>query len=82
MRRTTHISLRINPVIKERLERLARAVNRTQSYLIENAIESYLDLNEWQIQEIKNAVQEADSPNAEWIDHQSIKEKWESKLAD
>ena len=82
MRRTTHISLRVNPLIKERLERLSRAVNRTQSYLIENAIEFYLELNEWQIQEIKNAVQEADSPNAEWIDHQSIKEKWESKLAD
>ena len=43
------------------------------------AIESYLDLNEWQIKEIIEAVKEADSPSAEWTNQADVKAKWEAK---
>jgi hypothetical protein len=46
---------------------------------VEAAIESYLDLNEWQIKGIIEAVKEADSPSAEWTNHADVKAKWEAK---
>ncbi len=47
--------------VKARLERLAKARDRTKSYLAAEAIRTYLDLNEWQNQEIKAALKEADA---------------------
>ena len=43
------------------------------------AIESYLDLYEWQIKGIIEAVKEADSPIAEWTNQANVKAKWETK---
>ena len=37
-------------------------------------------LNEWQITEIQKAVEKADSPDAEWVDHDDVRKKWEAKL--
>jgi len=77
--RTTSVNLRIQPTTKERLERLALATKRSKSFIVETAIENYLDLNEWQIKGIIEAVKEADSPDAEWTDHEDVKAKWEAK---
>ena len=79
MMRTTSVNLRIQPTTKERLERLALATKRSKSFIVETAIENYLDLNEWQIKGIIEAVKEADSPNAEWTNHEDVKAKWEAK---
>ena len=38
--------------------------------------ESHLDANEWQIKGIQEALQEAESPTAEWISHDELKAKW------
>jgi len=46
---------------------------------MEAAIESSLDLNEWQIKGIIEAVKEADSPSAEWTNQADMKAKWEAK---
>ena len=46
---------------------------------MEAAIESYLDLYEWQIKGIIEAIKEADSPSAEWTNHADVKVKWEAK---
>ena len=77
--RTTSVNLRIQPTTKERLERLALATKRSKSFIVETAIENYLDLNEWQIKGIIEAVKEADSPGAEWTNHEDVKAKWEAK---
>ena len=36
-------------------------MERTKSYLAAEAIRTYVDLNEWQIAEIKTALKEADA---------------------
>jgi hypothetical protein len=46
---------------------------------VEAAIENYLDLNEWQIKEIIEAVKEADNPSAEWTNQADVKTKWVAK---
>ena len=81
MQKAAAINLRIEPGIKARLEKLAKATNRSKSFLVGNALETYLDVNEWQIKGIIDALQEAESPTAEWIDHEDIKARWEAKRA-
>jgi predicted transcriptional regulator len=82
MPRTASLNVRIEPHVKERLERLADSLDRTKSYLAERAIEAYLEANEWQIQAIREALKEADSDQAEWVDHDDLKTKWAAKRAD
>jgi predicted transcriptional regulator len=72
----------MTPKTKERLTRLADAVNRSKSYILDQAIQEYLDTHEWQVLETKQAVKHADSPLAEWKSHDAVKAKWENKLAD
>ena len=55
------MTIRVDADTKQRLERLAAATTRTRSLLSAEAIRTYQDMNEWQIQEIQAAVQEADA---------------------
>jgi RHH-type rel operon transcriptional repressor/antitoxin RelB len=55
------ITIRVDRNTKTRLEKLAKATERTKSYLAAEAIRTYIELNEWQIAEIKAALKEADA---------------------
>ena len=46
------LTMRIDDKTKHRLEKLAKSTSRTKSYLITHAIKDYLEVNEWQVQEI------------------------------
>ena len=39
---------------------LARATDRSRAWLAAHAVRTYLDLNEWQVQAIRTAVERAD----------------------
>jgi RHH-type rel operon transcriptional repressor/antitoxin RelB len=54
------LTLRLDQQDRKRLEKLAKATNRSRSYLAAEAIREYLALNEWQVAEIKQAIEEAD----------------------
>jgi len=82
MQRTASINVRIDPTTRQRLDRLAEALNRPRSYIVESALAAYLEVNEWQIQAIRSAVAEADSPSAEWMDHDDVMAEWKAKLED
>jgi len=72
------ITVRIDDSIKNRLEKLAKTTSRNKSYLVTHAIKDYLEVNEWQIKEIKAGIKEADAGHL--IDHDTILKKWESRL--
>jgi len=74
-------SVRLEEETKERLESLSKSTARSRAYLINEAIKEYLDINEWQIQEIHKAIKDVDKPGAKFIDHDKVKSKWEAKLA-
>jgi len=57
---TAVLTLRINNKTKLMLDRLANATNRTKSFLAAEAIERYIELEAWQVKEIKAALKEAD----------------------
>ncbi len=54
------LTLRLDPKLKNRLDRLAESTSRSRSFVATEAIREYVDLNEWQIQEITKALAEAD----------------------
>jgi RHH-type rel operon transcriptional repressor/antitoxin RelB len=54
------LTLRLDPKLKSRLERLSKATQRSRSFVAAEAIREYVALNEWQIGEIRKALSEAD----------------------
>jgi RHH-type rel operon transcriptional repressor/antitoxin RelB len=60
---STTMTIRLEPELKQRLEQLADATRRSKSFLAAEALRDFIELNEWQIQEIKEAIKEADSGN-------------------
>ena len=71
------LTVRVPAELKERYSRLAQATERSRSFLVNEALEQYLRVNEWQLMEIKRAVEYADSPGAEWTDHKELRGQWE-----
>ena len=57
---TAILTLRVPAETKEKLDKLAQATHRSKSYLAEEAIARYLDLEAWQVGEIEQAIHEAD----------------------
>lgn len=57
---TTVLTVRVPEEIKAGLDKLAQATRRSKSYLAEEAIVRYLELEAWQVGEINQALVEAD----------------------
>ena len=77
MTQTTTMTLRIEPDLKDRLSKLASATQRSKSFLAGQAIHDFIELNEWQIQELQIAVNEADA--GEFASSKEVKDifdKW------
>jgi len=55
------LTLRIDTKTKAKLDKLAETTNRSKSFLAAEAIERYLEVEAWQIEEIKQAIKEADA---------------------
>jgi len=74
------LTLRLDQHDRSRLEKLAKATNRSRSYIAAEAIREYLALNEWQVAEIKKAIEEAD--RGEFASESQVKrlrKKWTSR---
>jgi RHH-type rel operon transcriptional repressor/antitoxin RelB len=71
------MTIRVDRRTKSRLEKLAKAMDRTKSYVAAEAIRAYIDLNEWQIAEIKAGLKEANAGDFAAADEvQVVMKKW------
>lgn len=61
MSQSTTMTIRLEPELKSRLDKLSAATHRSKSFLAAEAVREFIELNEWQIEEIKTAVKEADA---------------------
>ena len=68
---STTFTVRVEPKVKKRLEKLARSTGRTRSFLAAEALNEYLDLNEWQVAGVKRAIASLD--RSEGVSHKEIK---------
>jgi predicted transcriptional regulator len=62
------------------LTELSTTTGRSQTFLAEEAIKQYYDVQSWQVKAILEGVRQADA--GELIPHDQIKREWEKKLAD
>lgn len=53
---STTFTVRVDAATKKRLARLARSTGRSRSFLAAEAIDAYLDVNEWQVAGIQAAI--------------------------
>jgi len=70
--RSATFTVRVDSAAKKRLERLAKSTGRSRSFLAAEAINEYLDLNEWQVAGIKQAIASLD--RGEGIPHERVKD--------
>ena len=63
MSQSTTMTIRLEPELKSRLDKLSAITHRSKSFLAAEAVREFIELNEWQIEEIKAAVKEADAGN-------------------
>ena len=71
------MSLRIPEDIADTLANLAKATGRSKSFLAVDALREYLSREAWQIQEIQNAVKEADAGDfATAAEVDAVANKW------
>lgn len=71
------MTIRLEPALKKRLEQLAESTQRSRSFLAVQAIREFVELNEWQIREIRSAIAEADRD--EFVSEELVKDvldKW------
>ena len=74
---STTMTIRLEPDLKDRLDKLSTATNRSKSFLAVEAIREFIELNEWQIQEINSAIKEADAQDyASEQDVKAVFSKW------
>ncbi|HAR62896.1 MAG: CopG family transcriptional regulator [Candidatus Margulisiibacteriota bacterium] len=66
------VTVRIESLKYDRISQLAAAMDRPKSFVIEDAINNYLEVNEWQVNEIKKAFSEANNPNTKWISQEEM----------
>jgi len=79
MPQTSTMTIRLGNDLKDRLDRLAAVTQRSKSFLAAEAVKEYVELNEWQLQEIQSALNEADS--ADFAADEEVEEafaKWRS----
>ena len=58
---STTMTIRLDDEVKNRLDHLADATQRSKSFLAAEAIRAYVETNEWQIGEVRAALKEADA---------------------
>ncbi len=77
---TSLLTLRLDPRLKKQLDRLSRATNRSRSFVAAEAIREYVSVNNWQIEEIKKGISEADRGDfASEKDVQRALNKWKRR---
>ena len=70
MTKTAHMSVRIRPDLSQRVEALADSIDRPKSWVVEKALEEYLETQAWQVEEIKKGVAEADA--GKLVPHEAV----------
>lgn len=78
MTRTT--SVRLEDDLSDKLDALATSLDRPKSWLIEQAIKSYVDEQSWQVQAIQEALDDYQSGQAELVPHEQVMDQLEARI--
>jgi RHH-type rel operon transcriptional repressor/antitoxin RelB len=79
MAKSVTLTIRLPIELKESLEALADATDRSLGFLASQAIAEYVDVQRWQVQAIVDGMAAAD--RGEWTDLGEVRAAWEAKRA-
>ena len=51
-----NVTFRTEPEKRDELDRLAKALDRDRSYVLNEAVDQYLDLHRWQLEQIDQGI--------------------------
>jgi RHH-type transcriptional regulator, rel operon repressor / antitoxin RelB len=75
----TTATVRIDRRMLKRLDGLARKRSRSRTSVLMEAVERYLEYEEWFASEVRKGLREAE--RGELVDHEVVVKEWEAKLA-
>lgn len=79
---TGRMSISVSPEKQAKLDAIAANADRSRSYIVNEAIDHYLDLYEWQTQRIQERLARAQIGDTKWIPHDDVFDKLEAKIKD
>ena len=65
--KTASVSARLTPDTAKKIALLAKALNRSKSYLAAEAIEAYVNDQQWQIEAIVEGIRQARRTERAWM---------------
>ena len=77
---TGRMSLSVPPDKQAKLDAIAANADRSRSYIVNEAIDYYLDLYEWQTRRIEERLARTQSGDAGWIAHDAVFDRLEAKI--
>lgn len=73
MGETSTFTVRVPADLKKRLDNLAKAVDRSRSWLTADALRTYLEEQQWQLAEIEEGLRDAEAGRV--VPHEKV-ERW------
>ena len=71
-------TVRISPEKQHQLDALAQALDRSRNWIVSDAIDQYLAVQAWQIEQIRQGVEEAD--RGELVPHEEVSTEARAKI--
>lgn len=71
------ITIGMGPGTLKRIDGIARAISRSRAWVINQAIERYLDYEEWFVSAVNRGLKEGET--GELVEHDAVVTGWESK---
>ncbi len=72
-------SVRMGEEKLQRIDKLAKTTNRSRGWLINQAVDQYLEYEEWYLKAVEAGMD--DIKEGRIISHEELKKDWENKLA-
>ena len=71
------LTVRVSTELQDRLDAIAEAIDRPRSWVVNRALETFVESEAWQIEEIKRGLAEADAGEfASDTEVRAMFEKW------
>ena len=67
------ITFRLDTKKVSALDAVAEALDRDRTYVLNEAVEAYLDVQKWQLEHIKASIRQADA--GDFVEHEEIKKR-------
>lgn len=75
------LAVRVDPALRERLDKLADAFGRTRSSIINDALRQFADHQEWQVDLIAERAKSISSGDATLVTHEEVLAEFDTRFA-